>query len=102
MKTVSSATARAQLASLLDEVSGEHQVVTITRNGEPAAVLISADEWESMEETLYWSEPSRAAELQAAVDEAKHGKTMTFEEAFPEFVARKRQEALKHQKNSAA
>ncbi|MGH3544960.1 MAG: type II toxin-antitoxin system Phd/YefM family antitoxin, partial [Mycobacteriales bacterium] len=53
MKTVSSATARAQLAALLDEVSGEHEIVTITRNGEPAAVLISADEWESWEETCY-------------------------------------------------
>lgn len=28
--------------------------ITITKNGAPAAVLVSADEWESLQETLYW------------------------------------------------
>ncbi|HEX3732250.1 MAG TPA: type II toxin-antitoxin system Phd/YefM family antitoxin [Mycobacteriales bacterium] len=92
MKTLSVAQARAQLSAHIDEVTRTHEVVTITRNGEPAAVLVSADEWESMEETLYWSEPSHAAELQAAIDEASHSEKMTLEEAFPEFVARKRKD----------
>lgn len=26
----------------------------ITKNGAPAAVLIGADEWESIQETLFW------------------------------------------------
>jgi len=95
MKTISVAQARAQLSAHIDEVTRTHEVVTITRNGEPAAVLVSSDEWESIEETLYWSEPDHAAELQTAIDEASRGKKLTLEEAFPEFVARKRKEATK-------
>ncbi len=91
MKTVSSVTARAQLASLLDEDSGEHEVVTITRNGEPAAVLISADEWESWEETRYWSQPENAAQLREAIADTRPG--VVFEEAFPEFAAVTKREA---------
>ncbi len=90
MRTVSSATARAELATLLDEVTGEHEVVTITRNGEPAAVLISAHEWESWEETQYWSQPENAASLREAI--ADKTPPVPFEEAFPEFVASKKRE----------
>ncbi len=91
IKTVSSATARAQLASLLDEVSGEHEIVTITRNGEPAAVLISADEWESWEETRYWSQPENAAQLREAIADTRPA--IAFEEAFPDFVTTAKREA---------
>ncbi|MGI8648700.1 MAG: prevent-host-death family protein [Acidimicrobiales bacterium] len=93
MKTISVAQARAQLSAHIDEAVTTHQAFTITRNGEPAVVLVSADEWESIEETLYWSEPTRAAELQAAIDQANLGETVSLEEAFPEFIARKRKEA---------
>ncbi len=91
VKTVSSVTARAQLASLLDEVSGEHEVVTITRNGEPAAVLISADEWESWEETRYWTEPDNAVQLREAIADTRPA--VAFEEAFPDFAAATKREA---------
>lgn len=91
MKTVSSATARSQLASLLDEVTDEHQVVTITRNGEPAAVLISADEWESWEESRYWSEPENATQLREAIADPRP--SIPFEEAFPDFAAQQRRAA---------
>jgi antitoxin YefM len=91
MKTVSSATMRAQLASLLDEVTDEHEVVTITRNGEPAAVLIPADEWESWEENRYWSEPENAAQLREAIADPRP--PIPFEEAFPEFVVKQKRAA---------
>lgn len=38
----------------MDAVSLTHEHVTITKNGAPAAVLIGADEWESLKETLFW------------------------------------------------
>ena len=28
--------------------------MVITKNGEPAAVLVGADEWESLQEALFW------------------------------------------------
>jgi len=44
--------ARARLTEVLDEVETRHEHVVITRNGRPAAVVISTEEWEALEETL--------------------------------------------------
>jgi antitoxin YefM len=44
--------ARANLTELLDDVEDKHEHVLITRNGRPAAVMVSPDEYESLEETL--------------------------------------------------
>lgn len=44
--------ARANLTELLDDLEARHEHVLITRNGRPSAVLLSADEYESLEETL--------------------------------------------------
>lgn len=44
--------ARANLTELLDEVVDKQEHVLITRNGRPSAVMLSADEYESLEETL--------------------------------------------------
>ncbi len=52
METLPLATVKAQLSALVDQVEGTHQRVVITRNGKPAAVLISPDDLEGLEETL--------------------------------------------------
>jgi prevent-host-death family protein len=44
--------ARARLTELLDDVEARHEHVVITRNGRPAAVVISTEEWGALEETL--------------------------------------------------
>ena len=44
--------ARARLTELLDDVEARHEHVVITRLGRPAAVLVSTEEWEALEETL--------------------------------------------------
>lgn len=44
--------ARARLTELLDEVNERHEHVVITRNGRPAGVVISSDEYEALAETL--------------------------------------------------
>jgi len=51
-KKVPFSRARAELSELLDEVEGTHEHVEITRNGRPAAVLMSPDEYEVILETL--------------------------------------------------
>jgi len=43
---------RDHLSELVDRVEREHDRVVITRNGRDAAVLISADDLEELEETL--------------------------------------------------
>ncbi|HWA64820.1 MAG TPA: type II toxin-antitoxin system Phd/YefM family antitoxin [Mycobacteriales bacterium] len=52
METLPLATVKAQLSSLVDQVEDTHQRVVITRNGKPAAMLISLDDIEGLEETL--------------------------------------------------
>lgn len=43
-----------RLNELVDSASRTHEQVTITKNGSPAAVPIRADEWEALQETLFW------------------------------------------------
>lgn len=44
--------ARGRLSELFDEVEKRHEHLIITRNGRPTAVVVSADEYEALEETL--------------------------------------------------
>ncbi|MCC6472217.1 MAG: type II toxin-antitoxin system Phd/YefM family antitoxin [Burkholderiales bacterium] len=52
MKTLSLSEAKAKLSGLVEQVERRGAKVVITRNGRPAAVLISPDEFESWKETL--------------------------------------------------
>ncbi len=50
--THSLANVKAHLSAMVDSVQKTHERVVITRNGEPAAVLMSPDDLEALEETL--------------------------------------------------
>ena len=52
MKTLSLSEAKMKLSGLVKEVSATDEEIVITRNGTPAAVLISPDELESLKETI--------------------------------------------------
>lgn len=52
MPTLPLATARNRLSALVEEVTRTHDKLTITRNGTPAVVVISVDDYESIMETL--------------------------------------------------
>jgi len=54
MTTIPLTEAKAKLNELVDDAVTTQERVIITRHGRPAAVLISVDDLESMEETLYW------------------------------------------------
>ena len=62
MKAASLADVRMQLSRYVEDVMRTHERVTITKNGRPAAVLISAEDLDAMEETLYWASQQRADE----------------------------------------
>jgi antitoxin YefM len=51
-ETVPLASVKAHLSELIDRVHDQHERVIVTRNGRPAAVLLSPDDLESLEETL--------------------------------------------------
>ena len=52
MKTLSLSEAKMKLSGLVDKVSKTDEEIVITKNGSPAAVLISPDEFESLKETI--------------------------------------------------
>lgn len=52
MDTVPLTEARDHLSDLVDGVEETHERVVITRRGRPAAVLVSPDDLEALEETL--------------------------------------------------
>lgn len=54
MQTLPISAVKSKLNEYVDVVSVTHEQVTITKNGSPAAVLIGSDEWESIQETLFW------------------------------------------------
>lgn len=67
MRMTSLARVKSQLSAVVDSVSRTHERVVITRNGEPAAVLIAPEDLESLEETIaLLSDPKAMAELHEA------------------------------------
>ena len=52
MKTLSLSEVKMKLSSLVEAVNTTDEEVVITKNGSPAAVLISPDEFESLKETV--------------------------------------------------
>jgi antitoxin YefM len=52
MTTLPVADARAQLSKLIDEATATHERFEITRNGRRAAVLLSADDYDTLQETI--------------------------------------------------
>ena len=51
-ETLPLSSVKAHLSEIVDRVEGEHDRVVVTRNGRPAAVLISQDDLDGLEETL--------------------------------------------------
>jgi antitoxin YefM len=52
MTTLPLADARARLSELVADAQATHERFEITRNGRPAAVLVAADDYEAMKETI--------------------------------------------------
>jgi antitoxin YefM len=63
-ETLSLSSVKAHLSELVDRVEDQHDRVLVTRNGKPAAVLVSYDDLESLEETLaIMSDPALMAQI---------------------------------------
>ncbi len=81
MDTTALGDARDHLSEYVADVQRTHNRVIITRYGQPAAVLISADELASLDETVdILSTPGALEEIHQAADEMAHGEYVTGEE----------------------
>lgn len=86
MQTVPISKVKDKLNEFVDAVALTHEQVTITKNGSPAAVLIGADEWESLQETLFWlSQPGILEDVEQARQELAAGTTSREAEVRAEF-----------------
>lgn len=68
------ASVKAHLSELVARVRTQHERITVTVHGEPSAVLIAADDLESLEETIaILSDPETLGRLAASDAELAHG-----------------------------
>jgi len=85
MKTLSLSEVKMKLSSLVDLVQSTDEEVVVTKNGRPAAVIISPDEFESWKETIaIRSDAELMTEIQKGLAALKNKKTKlyTLEELF--------------------
>ncbi len=75
MRATTTTELRANLARMMDQVNDDHTPLLITRAGNANAVLISEEDWSSMEETLHLLRSPRNAErLLRSIAQADAGK----------------------------
>jgi len=86
MRTLPLAEVKAKLSRLIDQVAKTDEQIVITRNGRPAAVLVSPDEYEGWRETqAIRSDRELMAEIRRGLRSLKRrGKIYTLEELLPE------------------
>ena len=89
MQTMSVSEAKDKLSTLVEGVESTHDAVVITRHGKPAALLISPDDLDSLQETLAWlSDPGHAAEMAEAAEDAASGRMLSLDEVRAQLAQR--------------
>lgn len=75
MDVITYTAARANLASTMDRVCEDHTPVIITRSGQQSVVMLSLEDYKSLEETAYLlRSPGNAKRLLSAVAALGKGK----------------------------
>jgi prevent-host-death family protein len=88
MVTLPLAEVRANLSKLVDEAVRTHERIEVTRQGRRAAVILSADDYDSIMETLaVLSDQRLMTELREAEAEAQAGQLYSLDEVTEEMRA---------------
>jgi antitoxin YefM len=75
MKAISYTAVRENLASTMDQVCDDREPVIITRKRDQAVVMLSLEDYESLEETAYLlRNPANARRLFDAIESLESGK----------------------------
>jgi prevent-host-death family protein len=78
-----------RLSQIVDGVEQQHDRVVLTRNGRPAAVILSPDDLESLEETLaILSDPSAMQDIREAESEIDNGDVVTEDKLRAKYLAK--------------
>lgn len=74
MDTITYTKARAELAKTMDQVCESHEPLIITRSGEASVVMLSLEDYKSLEETAYLlRSPKNARRLIESIAELERG-----------------------------
>lgn len=86
MRLVPLGEAKDKLSALVDDAETTHDIITITKHGRAAAVLMSADDLESLQETVYWlSQPGIRDDIAQGEREYAEGSTISGDALREEF-----------------
>ena len=79
MKTLSLSEVKMKLSGLVEAVQATDEEIVITKNGKPAAVLVSPDEFESWRETnAVRSDPALMEEIRSGLKALREKKTRLY------------------------
>ena len=85
MRTLNYTTARQNLATAIDNVVDDHTPLVITKGSDKAVVMMSLDDWNAWQETMYLlRSPANAERLLQATRDFDEGKNLTVQESLPE------------------
>jgi antitoxin YefM len=88
-ETLPLAEIKARLSEIVDRVEREHQRVVLTRNGRPAAVIMSPADLEALEDTLeLLSDPDALKEIKAARADLARGRVVSADELRAKYLRR--------------
>ena len=91
MTTISLADARANLSRLIDSAVTTHERFEVTRNGSRVAVLLSADDYDSLIETLdILSTPDEVRSIQESLADSAAGDMASIDDVREGMIARGR------------
>lgn len=78
MKTLSSTDLRANLSAVMDRVNDDHEPVIVTRAKGRPVVMVSLEDWASMDETTYLlASPANRKKLMDAIADIDAGRVVT-------------------------
>ena len=78
-----------RLSEIVDGVEERHDRVVLTRNGRPAAIIVSPDELEALEETLeILSDPKAMREIRRAERSVESGDVVSADELRAKYLRR--------------
>jgi antitoxin YefM len=81
MRTLALSEAKAHLSQLVDDVLTRDEQVTITRHGQPVAMLVRPDAFESWEATLeIMRDPEMMAGIRQGLKDLEEGRVVSGEE----------------------
>jgi antitoxin YefM len=88
-ETLPLAEIKAHLSEIVDRVEREHDRVVLTRNGRPAAVIMSPADLDALEDTLdLLSDPAALADIRTAQADAAKGRGFSAEELRAKYLCK--------------